>query len=81
MLVNYNDTIYPFAQPVIPPFPTPPLSAHFRLHEDAMAAYTSLMNGLQGEPILILFGSDGGNAHTVAKHLASEARRRGLSPR
>lgn len=39
------------------------------------------MQGLSGEPILVLFGSDGGNAQSVAKKLAGEAKQRGLSPK
>jgi sulfite reductase (NADPH) hemoprotein beta-component len=46
-----------------------------------MQEYASLMKGLSGEPILILYGSDGGNAQSVAKKLAGEAKQRGLAPR
>ena len=65
---------------------TPPLSRHAcskhaQHHAQAVAAYASLMQGLAGEPILILVGSDGGNAMSVAKKLAGEAKQRGLVPR
>lgn len=56
-------------------------SKHAQHHAQAVAAYASLMQGLSGEPILILVGSDGGNAQSVAKKLAGEAKQRGLAPR
>lgn len=56
-------------------------SKHAQLHDKAVQEYASLMKGLSGDPILILYGSDGGNAQSVAKKLAGEAKQRGLAPR
>ncbi|KAJ1547460.1 hypothetical protein HK405_005791, partial [Cladochytrium tenue] len=44
-------------------------------------AYEELLASLNTMPILILYGSDGGNAAGVAKKLAAESRQRGLKPK
>ncbi|KAJ3021703.1 hypothetical protein HKX48_007989 [Thoreauomyces humboldtii] len=45
------------------------------------SSYASLLSSLNAQPLLVLFGSDGGNAEAVAKRLGSEAKQRGLRPR
>ncbi|KAI9099455.1 MGSUL8 sulphite reductase [Phlyctochytrium arcticum] len=45
------------------------------------SSYASLLAGLNTQPLLILFGSDGGNAEGVAKRLGAEAKQRSLRPR
>ncbi|KAI9353360.1 hypothetical protein DFJ73DRAFT_327075 [Zopfochytrium polystomum] len=45
------------------------------------SAYDQLVAGLNVTPVLILYGSDGGNAASVAKKVAAEARQRGLKPK
>eukprot|EP01134_Creolimax_fragrantissima_P004557 CFRG4557T1 len=54
---------------------------HTKALEKAVASYSSLMSGLNGEPVLFLFGSDGGNAEGVAKQMEREAKGRGLNAR
>jgi sulfite reductase (NADPH) hemoprotein beta-component len=44
----------------------------------AKDAYETLLEGLQGAPVTILFASDNGNAESLAKRLASRAKARGL---
>ncbi|TPX31919.1 assimilatory sulfite reductase (NADPH) [Synchytrium microbalum] len=44
-------------------------------------SYAQLLNGLNLKPLLILFGSDGGNAERLAKRINAEAKQRGLRPR
>lgn len=47
----------------------------------AKEAIESLMEGLSGPPITVLFASDGGNAENVAKRLARRGKARGLKPK
>ncbi|OQO09509.1 hypothetical protein B0A48_04911 [Cryoendolithus antarcticus] len=44
----------------------------------AKDAYESLLEGLQGAPMTVLFASDNGNAESLAKRLASRGKARGL---
>lgn len=44
----------------------------------AKDAYETLLEGLQGAPVTILFASDNGNAESLSKRLASRAKARGL---
>jgi sulfite reductase (NADPH) hemoprotein beta-component len=44
----------------------------------AKDAYETLLEGLQGAPVTVLFASDNGNAESLAKRLASRAKARGL---
>jgi sulfite reductase (NADPH) hemoprotein beta-component len=44
----------------------------------AKDAYNQLLEGLFGAPLTILFGSDGGNAQSLAKRLGTRGRARGL---
>lgn len=44
----------------------------------AKDAYSKLLEGLQGEPLTILFASDNGNAENLAKRLANRGKARGL---
>ncbi|KAK3391128.1 hypothetical protein B0H63DRAFT_132462 [Podospora didyma] len=44
----------------------------------AKDAYNQLLEGLFGAPLTILFGSDGGNAQSLAKRLGNRGRARGL---
>jgi sulfite reductase (NADPH) hemoprotein beta-component len=44
----------------------------------AKDAYASLLEGLQGAPLTVLFASDGGNAENLAKRLANRGKARGL---
>ena len=44
----------------------------------AKDAYNQLLEGLFGAPLTILFGSDNGNAQSVAKRLGTRGRARGL---
>jgi len=43
----------------------------------AKDAYETLLEGLQGAPVTVLFASDNGNAESLAKRLASRAKARG----
>ncbi|CAG8656192.1 8031_t:CDS:1, partial [Acaulospora morrowiae] len=47
----------------------------------AASAYEKLMNGLTGPSLLILFGSDNGNAEGLAKRLQQGAKARGVNAR
>ncbi|CAG8610445.1 6876_t:CDS:1, partial [Cetraspora pellucida] len=47
----------------------------------AKSAYEKLLGGLSGPPLLILFGSDNGNAEGLAKRLHSGAKARGVNSR
>lgn len=47
----------------------------------AKETYEALLGGLKTEPLLILYGSDGGNAANVAKKLAKQAKELSFSPR
>jgi sulfite reductase (NADPH) hemoprotein beta-component len=44
-------------------------------------SYSALLASLNATPILVLYGSDGGNAASLAKRFAAEAKQRGLKPR
>ncbi|KAJ3075211.1 hypothetical protein HK102_005656, partial [Quaeritorhiza haematococci] len=44
-------------------------------------SYTSLLSSLSSKPLLVLYGSDGGNAEKLARRLARESKPRGLRPR
>lgn len=44
----------------------------------AKDAYTKLLEGLQGAPLMILFASDNGNAQSVATRLGNRGKARGL---
>jgi sulfite reductase (NADPH) hemoprotein beta-component len=44
----------------------------------AKDAYGKLLEGLQGEPMTVLFASDNGNTETLAKRLANRGKARGL---
>ncbi|KAJ3095875.1 hypothetical protein HDU97_006451 [Phlyctochytrium planicorne] len=44
-------------------------------------SYETLLASLNATPVLILYGSDGGNAAAYAKRLGAEARQRGLKPK
>lgn len=44
----------------------------------AKDAYASLLEGLQGAPMTVLFASDNGNAENLAKRLANRGKARGL---
>ncbi|KAF2129616.1 thiamine diphosphate-binding protein [Dothidotthia symphoricarpi CBS 119687] len=44
----------------------------------AKDAYSKLLEGLQGDPVTILFASDNGNAETLAKRLGNRGKARGL---
>lgn len=44
----------------------------------AKDAYETLLEGLQGAPMTVLFASDNGNAESLAKRLASRGKARGL---
>ncbi|KAJ3154435.1 hypothetical protein HDU89_008505 [Geranomyces variabilis] len=45
------------------------------------SSYAQLLSSLNAQPLLVLYGSDGGNAEAVAKRLGAEAKQRGLRPR
>lgn len=45
------------------------------------SAYSKMMGDLVTRPILVLYGSDGGNAEKLAKRLSNEAKSRGLRPK
>ncbi|KND02497.1 sulfite reductase (NADPH) hemoprotein, beta-component [Spizellomyces punctatus DAOM BR117] len=45
------------------------------------ASYAELLSSLNTQPLLVLYGSDGGNAEAVAKRVGAEAKQRGLRPR
>ncbi|CAG8568595.1 3571_t:CDS:2 [Dentiscutata heterogama] len=47
----------------------------------AISAYEKLLGGLTGPPLLILFGSDNGNAEGLAKRLHKGAKARGVNSR
>ncbi|RIB01546.1 hypothetical protein C2G38_2127373 [Gigaspora rosea] len=47
----------------------------------AISAYEKLLGGLTGPPLLILFGSDNGNAEGLAKRLHNGAKARGVNSR
>ncbi|KAI9025627.1 hypothetical protein DFJ74DRAFT_665013 [Hyaloraphidium curvatum] len=47
----------------------------------ARDTYEALLGGMKTEPLLILYGSDGGNAAGVAKKLAKQAKEFAFSPR
>ncbi|KAK9761148.1 Sulfite reductase [NADPH] subunit beta [Basidiobolus ranarum] len=47
----------------------------------AKSAFSKLLNGLNGPPLLILVASDGGNAATLAKRLDRNAKCRGMNSR
>ncbi|CAG8790188.1 12449_t:CDS:1, partial [Racocetra persica] len=47
----------------------------------ALSAYEKLLGGLTGPPLLILFGSDNGNAEGLAKRLHNGAKARGVNSR
>lgn len=52
---------------------------HETLKKEAVSNYMDLMKGLSNcEPVLFLYGSDGGNAESVARRLHKEATKRGL---
>ncbi|KAI9003188.1 hypothetical protein BC832DRAFT_560149 [Gaertneriomyces semiglobifer] len=51
------------------------------VEKEITASYNALLASLNTAPLLILYGSDGGNGETVAKRLAGEAKQRGLRPR
>ncbi|CAG8515911.1 1320_t:CDS:1, partial [Ambispora leptoticha] len=51
----------------------------FRQKARAKSAYEKLLGGLTGPPLLILFGSDGGNAEGVARKLLKGALDRGYN--
>ncbi|KAL1597975.1 Sulfite reductase [NADPH] subunit beta [Paraconiothyrium brasiliense] len=44
----------------------------------AKDAYSKLLEGLQGDPLTVLFASDNGNAENLAKRLARRGKARGL---
>jgi sulfite reductase (NADPH) hemoprotein beta-component len=44
----------------------------------AKDAYSKLLEGLQGDPMTVLFASDNGNAENLAKRLANRGKARGL---
>lgn len=44
----------------------------------AKDAYSKLLEGLQGDPLTVLFASDNGNSENLAKRLASRGKARGL---
>ncbi|KAF2009911.1 thiamine diphosphate-binding protein [Aaosphaeria arxii CBS 175.79] len=44
----------------------------------AKDAYSSLLDGLAGDPLTVLFASDNGNAENLAKRLANRGKARGL---
>ncbi|KAJ3119022.1 hypothetical protein HDU96_003197 [Phlyctochytrium bullatum] len=44
-------------------------------------SYQQLLASLNAMPVLVAYGSDGGNAAAMAKRLAGEARSRGLKPK
>jgi sulfite reductase (NADPH) hemoprotein beta-component len=46
----------------------------------AKDAYSKLLEGLAGAPIVILFASDNGNAENLAKRLGNRSKARGLKP-
>jgi len=48
------------------------------LRQKTLSTYSGLMNDLNAIPLLILYGSDGGNAEKVAKKIASEGKQRKL---
>ncbi|KAK9761128.1 Sulfite reductase [NADPH] subunit beta [Basidiobolus ranarum] len=54
---------------------------HASLVKDAKSAFSKLLNGLNGPPLLILVASDGGNAATLAKRLDRNAKCRGMNSR
>ena len=45
----------------------------------AKQAYSDLLTNIDAPPLLILYGSDGGNAEKIAKRLANRGKLRGLS--
>jgi sulfite reductase (NADPH) hemoprotein beta-component len=47
----------------------------------AREAYESLLGGMDGPSILVLFASDGGNAEKIAKRLVGRAKARGVGAR
>ncbi|KNC80432.1 hypothetical protein SARC_07203 [Sphaeroforma arctica JP610] len=57
------------------------VETHTKTMAKAVAAYSSLLSGLSGDPVLFLYGSDGGNAEGVAKNMEREAKGRGLNAR
>ncbi|KAI9207491.1 sulfite reductase [Polychytrium aggregatum] len=44
-------------------------------------SYKLMLGSLNSKPVLVLYGSDGGNAEKLAKKLSSEAKQRGLRSR
>ncbi|KAI8915424.1 sulfite reductase [Powellomyces hirtus] len=51
------------------------------IENKVQSSYSQLLSSLNAQPLLVLYGSDGGNAEAVAKRLGSEAKQRGLRPR
>lgn len=71
-------------EPALHPALTHSLEAHATAQTAAAASalkaqFEALMGALTKPPLLVLFGSDGGNAEAVARRVASEARARGYS--
>ncbi|KAJ3412801.1 hypothetical protein HDV05_000207 [Chytridiales sp. JEL 0842] len=62
-----------------------PASVEKELHQAVTTkiqeSYATLLASLNTTPILVLYGSDGGNAASLAKRFAAEAKQRGLKPR
>ncbi|CAG8493861.1 11013_t:CDS:2 [Diversispora eburnea] len=59
------------------------LESEVKLRQKSLAksAYEKLLGGLSGPPLLILFGSDNGNAEGLAKRLQKGAKARGVNAR
>jgi sulfite reductase (NADPH) hemoprotein beta-component len=53
-------------------------AAQTSLRESLSKSYESLMRGISLPTLRVLFGSDGGNAESVAKRIAGEAKKRGF---
>ncbi|KAJ3160396.1 hypothetical protein HDU86_000730 [Geranomyces michiganensis] len=51
------------------------------IESKVQSSYADLLSSLNAQPLLVLFGSDGGNGEAVAKRLGAEAKQRGLRPR
>ena len=49
-----------------------------KLQNNASSAFEKLLEGLSGPPLTVFFASDGGNAASLAKRLATRATARGL---
>ncbi|RIA93681.1 hypothetical protein C1645_761854 [Glomus cerebriforme] len=70
-------------RPEYSPLLTNSLESEIKIKQKSLAksAYDKLLGGLTGPPLLILFGSDNGNAEGVARRLQKSATARGVNAR